>query len=121
MAEPERSRLAVYVDRFNARDFDAIRDMLADEVRLDLVARKRMTGRREVSGYFHNYSLVRDWHLVPGLVEGRPAILVLDPGNPSERPAYLVLLEWARDKLVNIRDFRHARYATESAELVVLD
>ena len=36
LAEPERSRLAAYVERFNARDFDAIRDMLADEVRLDL-------------------------------------------------------------------------------------
>src|SRR5258707_4489342 len=33
LAEPERSRLAAYVDRFNARDFDTIRDMLADEVR----------------------------------------------------------------------------------------
>jgi len=25
MAEPERARLAAYVERFNARDFDAIR------------------------------------------------------------------------------------------------
>src|SRR5262249_8626195 len=37
LGEPERSLLAAYVERFNARDFDAIRDMLADEVRLDLV------------------------------------------------------------------------------------
>src|SRR5947209_1391598 len=33
----DRSLLARYVDRFNARDFDAIRDMLADEVRLEMV------------------------------------------------------------------------------------
>ena len=31
---PQRALLAAYVDRFNARDFDAVRDMLADEVRL---------------------------------------------------------------------------------------
>ena len=57
LAEPERSLLAAYVDRFNARDFDAIRDMLADEVRLELVNRSRMNGRHEVGKYFHNYGL----------------------------------------------------------------
>src|SRR5215469_4403364 len=34
LAAPERARLATYIDRFNARDFDAVRNMLADEVRL---------------------------------------------------------------------------------------
>ena len=37
LAASERALLAAYVDRFNARDFDAVRDMLADEVRLELV------------------------------------------------------------------------------------
>jgi len=120
LAEPERSLLSAYVDRFNARDFDAIRDMLADEVRLDLVARRRMIGRSEVGGYFHNYGLIQDWHLVPGFVDGRPAILVRDPGDPSGRPAYFILLAWTGDKLATIQDFRFARYATEGAELVVL-
>jgi hypothetical protein len=46
LAEPERSLLAEYVDRFNARDFDAIRDMLANEVRLELVNKTRMNGAR---------------------------------------------------------------------------
>src|SRR5947199_3899115 len=36
LAEGERALLAAYVDRFNARDFDAVRDMLGAEVRLDL-------------------------------------------------------------------------------------
>jgi hypothetical protein len=39
LAPPERALLLAYIDRFNARDFDAIRAMLAEEVRLDLVAR----------------------------------------------------------------------------------
>src|SRR5216683_3740424 len=64
LAEPERSLLAEYVDRFNARDFDAIRDMLADEVRLELVNKTRMNGRNEVGRYFHNYARLQDWHLV---------------------------------------------------------
>jgi RNA polymerase sigma-70 factor, ECF subfamily len=120
LAEAERSRLAAYVDRFNARDFDAVRNMLADEVRLDLVAKLRLSGRSEVGNYFGNYSRITDWHLVPGLVDGRPAALVRDPGDPAGRPTYFVLLEWADDGLVNIRDFRFAPYAIEGAELLVL-
>ena len=119
LADAERSRLAAYVDRFNARDFDTLRDMLADEVRLELVSRLRRSGRSQVANYFSNYDRLADWHLVAGLVEGRPAVLVRDPANPSAAPAYFVLLEWAGDRIVNIRDFRHARYVTEGAELVI--
>src|SRR5258707_9878074 len=63
LREPERSRLAAYVDRFNARDFDTIRDLLAEDVQLDLVNRTRMSGRTEVGTYFGNYARVHDWRL----------------------------------------------------------
>jgi RNA polymerase sigma-70 factor, ECF subfamily len=119
LAEPERSRLAAYIDRFNARDFDAVRNMLADEVQLDLVAKVRLRGREEVNHYFRNYSRLQDWHLVPGLVDGRAAALVYHPGDQSGRPIYFVLLKWAGEGLVNIRDFHFARYAIEGAELLV--
>lgn len=119
LSEADRARLGAYVDRFNARDFDAIRDMIADDVRLDLVNKTRLNGKAEVSRYFGNYSKVHDWHLVPGLVEGRPAILVFDPDKPSARPAYFMLLQWSADKVASIRDFRHARYITEGVEFLV--
>ena len=82
MAQAVRRRLDAYVERFNARDFDAIRNMLADEVRLDLVARAQKRGRSEVGTYFHNYSSVDDWRLVPGFVDRRAALLVYDPRDP---------------------------------------
>src|ERR1700732_547569 len=75
MSQADRDRLGAYVAHFNARDFDAIRAMIADDVRLDLVNKTRMNGKAEVSRYFGNYSKIDDWHLVPGLVEGRPAVL----------------------------------------------
>lgn len=120
LAEPERVRFAAYVDRFNARDFDAVRNMLADEVKLDLVNRLRATGRSNVANYFGNYNRDQNWRCVPGLVEGRPAVLVCDPVNLAAPPKYFVLLEWADDGLVQIRDFRYAPYATEGAEMVAL-
>src|SRR6185369_2200452 len=66
----ERQLLAAYAERFNARDFDAVRDMLAAEVRLEVVARTTLKGKAEVAGnYFRNYAASTDWHLAPGLVE----------------------------------------------------
>jgi RNA polymerase sigma-70 factor (ECF subfamily) len=115
LGEPERSLLAAYVDRFNARDFDAVRDMLAEEVRLELVARARLAGRAEVGRYFGNYAANHDWRLAAGLVEGRPAALVLDARAGAAPPLYFVLLAWRHGELDAIRDFRYARYAMGDA------
>lgn len=118
LSQGDLRRLAKYVDRFNARDFDAVRDMLADDVRLELVSRVRMEGRQEVSRYFKNYSGIYDWHLVPGLVDRRPAILVFNPNSVGDAPTHFVLLDWNGDNVASIRDFRHARYVAESAEMI---
>jgi RNA polymerase sigma-70 factor, ECF subfamily len=115
----DRARLEAYVRHFNARDFDAIRAMIADDVRLELVSKTRLNGKAEVSRYFGNYSKVSDWHLVPGLVEGHPAILVFDPNERDAPPKYFMLLNWSADKVATIRDFRHAAYVIESAEYVI--
>ena len=119
MSAAERDRLGAYVAHFNARDFDAIRAMIADDVRLDLVNKTRMNGKAEVSRYFGNYSKIHDWNLVPGLVEGHPAILVFDPNEPGSAPKYFMLLQWSADKVATIRDFRHAPYVIDGAEYLI--
>ena len=120
LGEPERSRLLNYVERFNLRDFDSVRDMLAEDVRLDLVNRLAAKGRSEVGQYFHKYALASPWHCVPGFVDRRPAMLMFDPNDPGGSPAYFILLEWRDDKVARIQDFHFARYALEGAELFVL-
>jgi RNA polymerase sigma-70 factor, ECF subfamily len=119
LSDADRARLSAYVAHFNARDFDAIRDMISDDIRLELVSRTRLNGKTEVSRYFGNYSSVDDWHLAPGLVEGRPAILVFEPNTPNGPPKYFMLLGWAGDKVATIRDFRYAPYVIEGAEYEV--
>ena len=118
LSNTDLHRLAVYADRFNAHDFDAVRNMLAEDVRLELVSRTRMEGRKEVSRYFGNYSGVHDWKLTPGLVDGQPALLVTDPLSQDASPTYFVIVEWDGDNVARIRDFRHARYAVECAEMI---
>jgi len=118
LAEADRQRLAAYVARFNARDFDALRAQLADEVKVEVVNRTRLNGRGEVGRYFGNYSQTSDWHLVPGLVDRHPAVIVHSPDQPSGPPIYFMLVDWADGRLLEIRDFRYARYAVEDAELI---
>ena len=118
LAEADRQRLAAYVARFNARDFDALRAQLADEVKVEVVNRTRLNGRGEVSRYFGNYSQSSDWHLVPGQVQGRPAVVALDPDQPAGPPLYFMLIDWRDGRLLGVRDFRYARYAVEDAELI---
>jgi RNA polymerase sigma-70 factor, ECF subfamily len=113
------ARLSAYVDRFNARDFDAVRDMLAEDVRLDLVNKTVLNGRAEVGRYFGNYARVDDWHLQLGFVDRFPAIIALDPRDPSGRPAYVIALRWAGERVSHIRDFRHAPYAIEASEILL--
>jgi RNA polymerase sigma-70 factor (ECF subfamily) len=119
LSDADRERLGAYVAHFNARDFDAIRAMIADDVRLELVSRTRLNGKAEVSRYFGNYSKIDDWHLVPGLVEKHPAILVFDPSKPGSGPKYFMLLRWSAGKVAAIRDFRHASYVVDGAEYLV--
>jgi RNA polymerase sigma-70 factor, ECF subfamily len=118
LADVDRERLAAYVARFNARDFDALRAQLADEVKVEVVNRTRLNGRSEVGRYFGNYSQSGDWRLVPGLADRRPAVLVHDPNEPIGAPQYFILLDWAGEQLLTVRDFRYARYVTDGAELI---
>ena len=56
---------------------------------------------------------------MPGLLEGRPAILVFDPNEAGAPPKYFMLLQWSADKVAAIRDFRHAAYVIDGAEYSV--
>jgi RNA polymerase sigma-70 factor, ECF subfamily len=120
LAADQRQLLTAYAERFNARDFDAVRAMLADEVKLTLVNRIHADGKPRVSQYFGNYDELGGWQLAPGLVDRRPALLALDPDDPRGSPLYFVLIEWVGNQVTSIRDFRYARYALEGAEIVVL-
>jgi RNA polymerase sigma-70 factor (ECF subfamily) len=115
--QQERLRLTNYVERFNARDFDAVRDLLAEDVQLEMVNKTRMKGRIEVGRYFGNYTRLSDWTCVPGWVEQRPAIIVKTSAM-SNGPAYFILLSWSGDHVTAIRDFAHARYVVEGADII---
>jgi RNA polymerase sigma factor (sigma-70 family) len=115
MPDAARKKMAAFVDLFRTGNFDAIRAMLADDVKLELVNRLKWEGRDKVVPYFTRYAEETKWRYAFGAVEGRPAMLVFASGA-MEKPAYFVLVDWRNDQISAIRDFLFAPYAVESVD-----
>ena len=120
MSEAERRKITTYVDLFRTGDFAAIRAMLAEDVKLDLVNRLRLQGRDEIARYFTRYAEVTKWRFALGAIEGRPAMLVFDSTGPMERPSHFVLIDWSESRVSGIRDFLFAPYVLEAMDWVRL-
>jgi RNA polymerase sigma-70 factor (ECF subfamily) len=108
--------LARYAALFNARDWDGVRAMLVDDVKLDLVSHLKAAGRRQVSDYFTNYDRLTDWRLVPGWLDGREVLAVF-PEPDAARPAYFIELRLVDGCVAAIRDFRFVPYIAQEAEI----
>lgn len=121
LSDEMRGRLARYVDGFRSGDFDTVRAMLADDVKLDLVAKLRKQGKSEVGEYYARYAACEQWAFAAAVVDGRAAMLVYDREVSLETPAYFVALDFDGDHVVSIRDFLFARYAMEAVHLYPLD
>lgn len=118
MSAQDRALLTAYIERFNARDFDAVRTMIADDVRLDLVGRARMHGRAEVGQYFGNYAGREDWNLSLGFIDRRPAIFVRRPLDKTGAITHIVLLGFEGQRITDIRDYRYATHVVAEAEIL---
>jgi len=120
VSDSDRRKISAYVALFRSGDFDAIRAMLADDVKLDLVNRLQLQGRDNIGRYFTRYAEVTKWRFALGAVEGRPAMLVFDSTGSMERPAHFVLIDWSESQIVKIRDFLFAPYVLEAMDWVRL-
>lgn len=115
MPDADRQKMAAYVRLFQNGDFDEIRAMLADDVKLELMNRLRLEGH-EVGRYFARYAEETKWRFAFGAVEGRPAMLVFDHAAALDEPAYFVLLHWRENRIAAIRDFLFAPYVIEAVD-----
>lgn len=119
LPDAARQKMVAFVNLFRAGDFDTIRAMLAEDVRLDLVNRLAWEGREKITPYFTRYAAETRWRFAFGAIEGRPAMLVFD-GDAAAKPAHFVLVDWGDDRIAAIRDFLFAPYTLEAADWVRL-
>jgi RNA polymerase sigma-70 factor, ECF subfamily len=120
LSDVMRARLTTYVEGFKIGDFDTVRAMLADDVKLDLVAKLRKQGKSEVGEYYTAYAAAKQWAYAAGVVDGRAAMVVYDRNVSLEMPAYFVALDFIGDRVVSVHDFLYARYAMNGIDLRLL-
>lgn len=104
-----------YADLFNGRDWDALRALLAEDVRLTQSAHPQRKGAADVGMFFSIYAEVGSVRLEPARLEGREVLAVFEPG--SDAPDYFMQLEWRDGRIASIHDYRYVRYVMEAAEV----
>jgi RNA polymerase sigma factor (sigma-70 family) len=115
---PPSPAVVRYVALFNGRDWDGLRAMLADDVRLIQSTRPPRAGAADVGMFFSFYSRYDPVRLAPAWLDGREVIAVYE--NPQAvKPSYLMWLEWTDGRISFIRDYRYVRYVIDDAELVL--
>lgn len=107
-----RAALDRYASAFNARDWDGVRALVADDCRLDLVAKSQRRGK-EVGLYFGNYAKAAVSVRI-GRLEGELVLGAYVGGAAT--PSYFILLAWENGRVTKIRDYRYVPYiATEAS------
>lgn len=108
--------LDLYVERFNRRDWEGLRELIADDARLRVA--DRFGGRLTESPYFGNYERMSAWRMAVGEVDGEPAIITLHRGADTWTPRSAVRLEWADRHIVRIVDYTHCPWLLPAARSV---
>ena len=112
------SAVARYVALFNRHDWDGLRAMLADDVRLIQSTYPLRAGAADVGMFFGIYAQIAAVRLAPAWLHGREVIAVYEDPR-SVKPSYLMWLEWTDGRVSFIRDYRYVRYVIDDAELVL--
>lgn len=117
VAPPPSPEALNFAALFNARDWDALRRLLADDVRLRQARRPEISGAADVGRFFTYYAEYPPVRIEPAWLEGREILLV--SAEVSDGPSYFMLLEWRGQKISLIRDHRYATYVIEGADVML--
>jgi SnoaL-like domain len=118
-ARPASTAVTRYVALFNERNWDGLRALLADDVKLHQSLHPLRVGRAEVGLFFTLYAKIDGVSLAPALLEGREVIAVFED-RADPKPSYIMWLEWRDGRISFIHDYRYVRYVTADAELTLV-
>jgi RNA polymerase sigma factor (sigma-70 family) len=117
-ARPASAAVSRYVALFNQRDWDGLRALLADDVKLHQSLHPLRVGRADVGLFFTLYAKIDGVSLAPAWLEDREVIAVFEDRD-DPKPSYIMWLEWRDGRISFIRDYRYVRYVTADAELTL--
>jgi RNA polymerase sigma-70 factor (ECF subfamily) len=112
--------LHLYVKRFNRRDWDGLRELIADDARVRVA--DRFEGRVDEAPYFGNYARRRvAWQLAVGEVDGAAVVVILQQGEGGWVPQSCVRLGIADGRIQRIVDFVHCPWVIAAATSVAFE
>jgi RNA polymerase sigma-70 factor (ECF subfamily) len=103
--KPELSRLLhLYVERFNHRDWDGLKELISADAQLRVV--DRFAGPLIGSNYFSTYEhWPTAWRLTVGQVDGEPTVIIHLWDGSSWVPNSIVEIEFTSAKITRIDDY----------------
>ena len=112
---PELTRvMQLYVDHFNRRDWDGVRELSSADARLTVA--DAFAGRLVDAPYFSNYEKPPvPWKLAVGEVDGEPVVIMLQRGPDTWTPYSMVRLHVTGQSIDRIVDYGHCPWVISTA------
>jgi len=119
-ADPELVRIMqLYVDRFNRRDWDGVRELISADARLNVA--DRFGGKFADAPYFFNYDRWPwPWKLALGELDGEPVVIILRRGADTWTSYSAIRMNVIGQKIEGIGDYIHCPWVIPAAASVSL-
>src|SRR5262249_44095661 len=106
--------LDLYVERFNRRDWDGLRELISADARLNVADRFR--GRLDESGYFGVYERWWfPWKMAVGEIDGAEVVIMLRRGVDAWTPYSVIRFDVVNQRVERITDYFHCPWILEAA------
>jgi RNA polymerase sigma-70 factor, ECF subfamily len=119
-ASPELKRvMQLYVERFNRRDWDGVRELISADARLNVA--DAFAGKLAAAPYFSNWGKwSMPWRLAVGTVDGELVVVILQRGADTWTPYSVVRLNVIHEKIEHIVDYAHCPWVIPAATTVTV-
>jgi len=119
-ASPELKRIMqLYVDCFNRRDWDGVRQLTSADASLTVA--ERFAGKLVDAPYFANYERWPwPWKLEVGEVDGEPVVIILQRGADTWTAHSAIRLDVIDQRIERIVDYIHCPWVLPAATTVTL-
>lgn len=119
-ASPELRRvMELYVERFNRRDWDGVRELISADARLNVA--DVFAGRLADAPYFSNWGRFSlPWRLAIGEVDGELAVVILQRGPDTWTPYSVIRLNVAGQQIQQIVDYVHCPWVLPDATSITV-
>ncbi|HUB30546.1 MAG TPA: sigma-70 family RNA polymerase sigma factor [Terracidiphilus sp.] len=119
-ANPELKRvMQLYVERFNRRDWDGVRELISADARLNVS--DAFAGKLAAAPYFSNWGKsALPWRLTVGRVDDEPVVVILKRGVDAWTPYSVVRLNVVNQRIEQIVDYTHCPWVIPAAHTVTV-